>query len=277
MKAVVLLVLVGALSSCAVETSGLATCGGIEYDVRPRYLCLDEEATARWEVAPNRSTCEDTDFGVGCIIGEELPVTTFLSSLEPGLVDASADDEEGMQIFAPRNSVQIDLTVFRRSSGGTEICTRSRTVTPIDPLEEAIPHRETFVWGCTKGRGGGPGWTSADYERGLMASENVRVVNVANPNPFDIIVGLRRDRPSMPPEVISERIGAYGSVSSVFDGPFFGVWMASPANLEAFGPTGCDEDAPTSGSVIPDPPEPDAIAFPRPDVSIDILLACEVE
>ena len=138
---------------------------------------------------------------------------------------------------------------------------------------ETRTHVEVFSWGCKNSRGGGPGWSSVDYDRGDIASNSIAISRVRNPNPFPIIVGMRRDLPDGLVQIETIRLGIDGD-TDIFNGPFFGVWQASHADPDSFGLNGCDSMTEPGEAVLPPDESVPVIISPRPDVQLEFVLIC---
>lgn len=268
------------VSGCEIERSALTpSCSGVDFGIRPRYVCPGESVTLTWNAPSRRVPCEevlDLGFGENCLGERDGGVDAFLSSEPENLFEPPGVPPTGTRTIAfagADDAVEETVVTFTASrqfpDDRTAVCNIEGVVRVVG-IRAVAPHQEAFVWGCENGRGGGPGWSPVDYEPGQIASANIEIRGVENASPFPIRVGMRRDRPDGTTQVESVLLAA-GASTTTFDGPFYGAWDAAHADPASFGPDGCEGSPP--GDVAPTDEPPPVIA-PRPDVEVVFRLIC---
>lgn len=269
------------LGGCDVDRSGFA----INFNdsltsltVRPQIICPGESVNVSWQTSATTIGVDDCDGGSSGVIcaGERtLNALVFLTSSPTDLfalpgnrVDSS--ETTGSRAFMPEVNTTFTLVAGYEDLGFTR--PRERSVRVIRPEDGSVHRTETFVWGCTSA-GGAAGWGDIHYERGEVATDRVRIVSVRNVSGFGI--RLLVNRPELNPPVAYFEFYEGNDLTEVFNGEYYGEWVASPLAPGAFFYPDCTVPATIPGPLdsVPGTP-PISPPVEVPSIVLEVTVAC---
>lgn len=258
--------LVALLSThCGVDRSGTAPWRPT-LDARPTYLCPDEPVEVAWDA---RTSITGADF-------------TFTLTARPGGVVSSWAESPHRTREVPRppadpggiqETTYTGVFTLQRGDRGPFMASASDQVVVIGP-EATYPHLETFRWSCDGAPGGGPGYSRVDYDEGDLASQSVQLLRIRNLSSVPVDVGLSRGGEAASVRLAPGETSPTEPPPSGFLGPAWGIFYATPEDLDGYGPTGCDEGA-EPGDVMMGGDEEPVIVRPRPDLQLELTLGCQ--